>query len=726
MDVVLSKPAYVFADFRLDPERRVLSRGGETLTLHPKAFDLLLVLVENRDRILSKVELLNLVWAEQFVEENNLAVQIFALRKIFGEQRGENRFIVTVPNKGYRFVAEVETEFRNAANIFEAEAGKIPVQGSDEKRGAKRIEKLETRRRKLLVPLFIVGVAGLFLAIWAPNRFRRADEYEPAKQPKLSRLTASGKITNATLSPDGKYAVFAQKETDGESLWLKQIATGSQTRIVAPEALEYVGLTVSPDNNFIYFSAFHANQADTFLRRIPLLGGAAQEIADVETGVSVSFSPDGKQFAFTQAHSTAGETYLKIADADGSNQRILLLAKNEKRALEGYKSNPAAWSPAGNEIACAVDEKVGDGWKSGILLVNPAGGERFLLAPRFEAIVNLAWIDAENLAFVAYETDEWSSQIWVLSRKTGEARKLTSDLNKYLWLAAAQGNLLTVQQNAVSSLQIADFDETVKTLAPREVIRETSINYVAFASDDSIFYTSRASGSQELWRVRKDGADPSQITADAQISYGFSVSPTDGTIVFNSARGGKYALWRADADGGNLQPVTDGAGDKFPQFTPDGKHVVFERGFTNPTVWCAEATTGGASIQLTKKQGLKPTVSPDGKQTAYYFMDFDDDRAWRVGLISTATGEFLGKLSFPIFVSERRMIWHPTGRWLTQIFNTGENINLLLMPTEGGEPHIISGLGKGKVNSFNWSRSGREIVFTQITETQDVVLLNDF
>lgn len=80
MDAVLSKPEFVFADFRLDPLRRLLLHNERIVTLHPKAFDLLLALVENRDRVLSKNELLEIVWPGQFVEENNLAVQISTLR----------------------------------------------------------------------------------------------------------------------------------------------------------------------------------------------------------------------------------------------------------------------------------------------------------------------------------------------------------------------------------------------------------------------------------------------------------------------------------------------------------------------------------------------------------------------------------------------------------------------------------------------------------------------
>src|SRR5688572_3568176 len=107
MKVFANNPVYAFADFRLDPARRRLLHHGEAIALHPKAFDLLLALVENRGLVLSKNELLHTVWEGQFIEEGNLAVQIFALRKIFGETKNEHRFIITVPGKGYRFVADV-------------------------------------------------------------------------------------------------------------------------------------------------------------------------------------------------------------------------------------------------------------------------------------------------------------------------------------------------------------------------------------------------------------------------------------------------------------------------------------------------------------------------------------------------------------------------------------------------------------------------------------------
>src|SRR5688572_1219822 len=104
----LAPHTYTFAEYELDPARRLLLRAGQSIPLNAKSFDLLVVLIQNRERVITKEELMEMVWRDQFVEEANLAVQISALRKVLGEKKGEHRFIVTVPGRGYRFVAELQ------------------------------------------------------------------------------------------------------------------------------------------------------------------------------------------------------------------------------------------------------------------------------------------------------------------------------------------------------------------------------------------------------------------------------------------------------------------------------------------------------------------------------------------------------------------------------------------------------------------------------------------
>ena len=101
------KPAFEFGPFLLDPEKRLLLRSGEAVPLAPKALETLLALVEHSDRVLSKDELLEQVWGDANVEEGGLTRNVSILRKTLGEKPDDHRFIVTVPGRGYRFVAAV-------------------------------------------------------------------------------------------------------------------------------------------------------------------------------------------------------------------------------------------------------------------------------------------------------------------------------------------------------------------------------------------------------------------------------------------------------------------------------------------------------------------------------------------------------------------------------------------------------------------------------------------
>ncbi|HEX6279847.1 MAG TPA: transcriptional regulator [Pyrinomonadaceae bacterium] len=101
--------SYEFGEFRIDVGRRLLLKRNERLNLTPKAFDTLVCLVANAGEVVEKDELMERVWPETVVEENNLNQNISSLRRVFGEKRGDHRYIATIPGRGYKFVADVRT-----------------------------------------------------------------------------------------------------------------------------------------------------------------------------------------------------------------------------------------------------------------------------------------------------------------------------------------------------------------------------------------------------------------------------------------------------------------------------------------------------------------------------------------------------------------------------------------------------------------------------------------
>jgi DNA-binding winged helix-turn-helix (wHTH) protein/TolB-like protein/Flp pilus assembly protein TadD len=176
----LATRTFRFSDFELDGVKRRLSRNGQTLLLTPKAFDLLLTLVEFRGEVLSKDDLLARVWPGQFVEEGNLKVHISALRKVFGEGKGDHRFIVTVPGRGYSFVAdlddrttsEVVVERHSYSNIVVEDTGALPAGSiTVDEDGVTRFSPAAGisstfLSRGLVISLSVFAIAAVAVAYW--------------------------------------------------------------------------------------------------------------------------------------------------------------------------------------------------------------------------------------------------------------------------------------------------------------------------------------------------------------------------------------------------------------------------------------------------------------------------------------------------------------------------------------------------------------------------------
>ncbi|MFT3744190.1 MAG: winged helix-turn-helix domain-containing protein [Pyrinomonadaceae bacterium] len=691
---VLRDARFRFDEFELDCAKRQLLREGEPVPLKSKTFDLLQYLVENHGKLVTKSDLLDHVWPDQFVEENNLTVQISALRKVFGA----GQFIATVPGKGYKFIADVSAGETSDELIIEQRSfSRITIEehaSVTEDRSAKR---LGTSSFPLRIAAVSIGL-GLVLLTILGFFFSQRPANAGSDNYKLSKLTASGDITSATITPDGSYAIFARKESAGESLWLRQIASGTQQQIVSPKPVRYVGLAVTPDGRTIFATAFSPELPDPQIWQIPLLGGSVKVTADVTTGTAVSFSPDGSKITYTESHSSMNETQLLVSNADGSNEVVLASGKDGTRSFPIFNSNPVAWSPDGSVIAAAVEQS-SNKVKYGISLFDPQNGsDKYITDRRWDIIDHLAWVDANTLAFIGYSIDPWLGQVWTVKRSTGELRQITNDLSNYSWLAAAGGKLLTVQRNASSHISVSDIDLNSGTATRREIRDESGeINQIAYLRDGSLLYGSDASGRREIWNISDTGGDARRLTADANITFGLSVSPADGAMVFCSSENGKHLLKMADADGRNVRLLTDGPEDVYPSFSPDGRSVIFQKGLNNKTLtlWRIDLNSGERT-QLKASPTVRPVLSQDGANIAYYFMDQGADGIWKVGIISAENGRLLNKLSFPKPVTERQMRWLPDGSAIGQIYYEGDRIDLMIMPIDGSPTKLLSDIGRGE------------------------------
>lgn len=747
---------YRFGDFVFDAEEGVLTREGAAVSLTPKMFEVLKVLIGRRGRIVSKDDLMKAVWPDSFVEEGNLAVTIRQLRKALDDDARRPAFIETIPRRGYKFVADVQfvvepstfeiekqpstAQFSRPAGLVSSKSSGVVVALADWRHSEAQSDKTESapsfepvvaknaaaNKSSWLIPL-IALIAALGGGYGLYRAFTLGEVNDSAFN--QMRLKTDGKVTNAAAAPNGGSVVFAQKEETGESLWIQEIESGNRTQLLPADDVNFVGLAVSPDGGFAYYSVFSENSSILTLSRVSLNGGGPERLDDIATDTSVSFSPDGKKIAFTDTLSSVRETYLKIASSDGSDQKTLITAKGEDRVIPFYRASPVAWSPDGKVIACSIRETDETESFYRIMLVDPENGsEEYLSERRFNLVENITWRDAETLAFIERASDSPNRQVWQISRKTGAVSRLTDDLNDYEWLSSSNGKLFTVQKSLFSSLHVAESSGSEAVPQTKQILSEFgAIENLLWAANGKIVYNSWVGGGNDLWNVNPDGTDARQLTRGSNLTSSFAISPVDGSIVFSARQNGKIALALADASGGGIRPLTEGPSDLSPSFSPDGKTVVFQRGVIKPTIWRVDAKENSAIEQLTGYAALNPAVSPNGEVIAYQFMDYGGEKsAWKLGLVSSGDRRLLRKLEFPIAVTERKTFWHPDMKILTAIFNNGRRVGLLLISISDEGSRIVENIAGGRITSFAWSPDGDRFAFSQTLETNDVVSVSKF
>jgi TolB-like protein/DNA-binding winged helix-turn-helix (wHTH) protein/TPR repeat protein len=192
---------YRFGQFALDSRKRMVSRANSPISLTPKAFDVLLFLVQNPNRLVTKEELLQAVWGDTFVEEGNLTQYISHLRKALGDNSEDARLIVTIARKGYQFAANVtvaeaaETAGQAAAAVFTAEGSQAGVENPADEASPRAL--MHWRKAKL------VGASAVLLAAVCFASWRHFRIQTPPRSQKI--MLAVLPFQNLTGDPNKEY-----------------------------------------------------------------------------------------------------------------------------------------------------------------------------------------------------------------------------------------------------------------------------------------------------------------------------------------------------------------------------------------------------------------------------------------------------------------------------------------------------------------------------------------
>ena len=196
----------------------------------------------------------------------------------------------------------------------------------------------------------VIGTAAVLLFVVAgfvSRKYMLRTHALGLENMELTRLTDSGKAESVAVSPDGRYAVYSQREPGGVGLRVRQIATSADIQIFPAEAIGFEGLSFSPDGNYVYFVRPDSDDPGfKYLYVVPALGGTARLLVkDIDS--PISFSPDGRRFVYTRGIPTHNATEIRIADADGGINHLLATMTD---TFAGFQPG-ATWSPDGRTIA---------------------------------------------------------------------------------------------------------------------------------------------------------------------------------------------------------------------------------------------------------------------------------------------------------------------------------------------------------------------------------------
>ena len=219
-------PIYEFGDFRIDASKRLLQRGdGSPVPLTPRVFETLLYMVEHSGEVLERQRLMDAVWPDAFVEENNLTQNISTLRRVLGEGPGSHRFIVTVPGRGYRFVAEVRSaeEMTEAAPLEAAPTNSAAaISQTQSAPEPESIHSPSARKPWLRLATFaVLALGAVVFFIWKSQTERRVAV--PAHAPPLLEKSIAV-LPFANLSGDPENAYFAEGVKDEILTRLSKVA----------------------------------------------------------------------------------------------------------------------------------------------------------------------------------------------------------------------------------------------------------------------------------------------------------------------------------------------------------------------------------------------------------------------------------------------------------------------------------------------------------------------
>ena len=653
---------------------RELLRDGRPVPLTPKAFDLLAALLERPGQLISKEELLQKVWPDTFVEESNLAYNVFALRKALGDTAENSQFIETVPKNGYRFTAAVApvrpAERSQPARLLAAKPqdGHLALAAGDTDKTILPFRTSPARSYAVLepdtaptddVPLsanaaptavrsgmspfrqrwawFAVSTAlVLGLAYFAAMSRQVADTEAPRAVPLTS---LPGVVRSPTLSPDGHYVAFTWTgpQQDNPDVYVQQVGVNSPPHRLTSDPGNDHSPTWSPDGKTIVFLRRGPARTTTEVWRIAPLGGPERKVADIQPRLaffrpmSPTWCPDSACLVVTDTLGAEKPDAVFIIDLETGEKRVV----THPQGLV-MDADPAM-SPDGTALIFRRDTTPfsGEFYRVSLNGRKEAQGDPVRLTSTLRA-GKPVWIpDSREILFSA------RGALWRLDAvKGGTPARLPfvgQDGTAPVVSRTPDGGRRLVYVRSFADANVWRVETTRRGVPaaspPTAAIASTRGDSLPNLAPDGrrVVFLSDRSGESEFWVGDVDGSNAFQLTSMA-ILPGFPRWSPDGTLIaFHGDPDGRPDVLIVPARGGEPNIITkDTPGGAYPSFSRDGQWIYFsavpDKGESR--IW-KRPIAGGRPVQVTTNPGAIAIESYDGD---LYYVDATDrpGSVWRL------------------------------------------------------------------------------------------------
>jgi Tol biopolymer transport system component/DNA-binding winged helix-turn-helix (wHTH) protein len=718
-----------FAEFEVHEGEFCLIRGGETIPVEPKAFRVLIYLLRNPHRLITKDELLDAVWQETSVSENSLTRSIALLRRLLRDDTREPRFIATVPTVGYRFLCDVSTMEGDPGALV---ASPVPSSSENSSKGPKK-----KPYRNLKLSLVVAGLVVLTIVVpfairhWQSPAARK-DRHASIASPEMRStvlVSVPGRLRDPALSPDAKAVAYVW---DGENpergdIYVQLIGGEKPLRLTYTASGFICCISWSPDGRLIAFGL--CDDRGGSVMTVAALGGPPRKLTNApclygEGGWPV-WMADGKSLMVITSCKPGGPRGIVL----------LTLSTGDKRCLTAPPAGMGEWRPtlSRNQKTVAFlrmpasNASVGD-----IYSLSLSDGEVRQVTAERHSIWGMMWAaDEQHIIFSSSRGG--LAAMWRVKATGGpieretlypEVGSLSSDGRRLVYVRDMGSRPTSISQANLSA-------PGGRVLGVKSLISSANENDSPQLSPDGrqIVYGSGPAGfggwGGEIWRSNADGTDPIQLTSFAGHSGTPRWSPDGKFIAFDNRNQSQSQVYVMDADGRNQRKLTSGDYDHVvPSWSRDGRFIYFASNQNGSSeVWKHELATG-QEVQVTHHGGFAPLESYDGK--TLYYSQLDGAGIWTVPV---AGGE------------ERRLIEAPhlgywgyftvteTGLYLLDTEKSAMSPTILFYDFHRGQLTPVLTLPQ---NPLPWganltaSRDGRTLLFAQYKNTSSISMAENF